>query len=72
MAFVKMTWSGRNGRELAARSQVHPDLERERQNCPFSQEEITHLIDGGRDKTEERRALEEYFFSHSEVSSNLK
>ena len=57
----------RNGRELAARSSVHPDLEKERQNCPFSQEEITNLMDGGREKTAERRALEEYFFSFTEV-----
>ena len=61
--------SGRNGRELAPRSQVHPDLEKERQNCPFSQEEITNLIDGGPDKTTERRSLEEYFFSFPEVST---
>ena len=44
--------------ELAPRSQVQPDLERERQICPFSQEEITHLIDGGPDKTAERRFLQ--------------
>lgn len=58
----------RNGREQAERSQVQPDLARERENCPFSQEEITNLIDGGPEKTAERRELEEYFFSHTEVS----
>ena len=57
----------RNGREQAPRSQVQPDLEKERQNCPFSQEEITNLIDGGPEKTAERRNLEEYFFRHKEV-----
>ena len=57
----------RNGREQAPRSQVQPDLEKERQNCPFSQEEITNLIDGGPEKTAERRNLEEYFFRHTEV-----
>ena len=57
----------RNGREQAARSQVQPDLEKERQNCPFSQEEVTNLIDGGAEKTAERRSLEDYFFSHTEV-----
>ena len=58
----------RNGREQAPRSQVHPDLEKERKNCPFSQEELTNLIDGGAEKTAERRSLEEYFFGFSEVS----
>ena len=33
------------------------DLKRERQNCPFDKEEITNLIDGGADKTDERRQL---------------
>ena len=57
------TTGGRNGREQSARSEVYPDLERERQNCPFSQEELTNLLDGGADKTAERRSLEEYFTS---------
>ena len=61
----------RNGREQAPRSQVHPDLEKERKNCPFSQEELTNLIDGGAGKTAERRSLEEYFFGFSEVSTHL-
>ena len=38
------------------------DLVRERQNCPFDQLEITYLLDGGKDKTLERRALGEAFF----------
>ena len=57
------TTGGRNGREQSPRSEVYPDLERERQNCPFSQEELTNLLDGGAVKTAERRALEEYFTS---------
>lgn len=35
----------------------NPDLKRERQNCPFIQEEITNLLDGGKDKTAERKQL---------------
>lgn len=35
----------------------NPDLKRERQNCHFDKEEITTLIDGGKEKTEYRRAL---------------
>ena len=57
------TTGGRNGREQSPRSEVYPDLERERQNCPFSQEELTNLLDGDADKTAERRSLEEYFTS---------
>lgn len=33
------------------------DLKRERQNCPFNQEEITNLMDGGAEKTKERREI---------------
>jgi hypothetical protein len=29
----------------------NPDLKRERQSCHFDKEEITHLIDGGVEKT---------------------
>lgn len=35
----------------------NPDLKKERANCSFNKEEITHLIDGGREKTEERKEL---------------
>ena len=54
--------TGRNGREQVSRSLVHPDLERERQNCPFSQEELTNFLEGGPEKTAERRSLEKYIF----------
>ena len=33
------------------------DLKRERQSCSFNKEEITNLLDGGADKTIERREL---------------
>lgn len=35
----------------------NPDLKKERQNCSFDKEEITNLLDGGREKTIERRQL---------------
>ncbi len=35
----------------------NPDLKKERQNCPFNKEEITHLLDGGKEKTIERKQL---------------
>ena len=33
------------------------DLKRERSQCSFDKEEITNLIDGGKEKTKERRDL---------------
>ncbi len=35
----------------------NPDLKKERLNCPFDKEEITNFIDGGIEKTKERREL---------------
>lgn len=35
----------------------NPDLKNERLNLHFNKEEITNLIDGGADKTKERREL---------------
>lgn len=35
----------------------NPDLKRERQHCSFDKEEITHLFDGGAQKTKNRREL---------------
>ena len=33
------------------------DLKRERSHCSFDKEEITNLIDGGKEKTKERRDI---------------
>lgn len=38
---------------------VNPDLKRERSNATFDVERITNLLDGGRDRTERRRFLEQ-------------
>lgn len=35
----------------------NPDLKRERQNCSFDKEEITSFIDGGKERTKDRREL---------------
>lgn len=40
---------------------VNPDLAEERKSCPFDQEELTILLDGGKQSTDERRRLEKYF-----------
>jgi acyl-CoA oxidase len=47
--------------------EMNPDLAKERANCPFSKEELTNIIDGGPDKTAERRRVEKMYFEHPEV-----
>ena len=37
---------------------MNPDLKRERSNATFDVEKITHVLDGGRHKTQRRRYLE--------------
>ena len=36
-------------------TKINPDLQNERNQCSFSIKELTHLIDGGVEKTEERK-----------------
>lgn len=40
---------------MPAKSNVNPDLERERKKCTFNTKELTHLLDGGVEKTAERK-----------------
>ena len=47
--------------------EMNPDLAKERSHCPFPKEELTNLIDGGPDKTAERRRVEKMYFEHPEV-----
>jgi acyl-CoA oxidase len=37
---------------------VHPDLQKERSQATFDVERLTHMLDGGADRTERRRALQ--------------
>ncbi|KAB7498100.1 putative peroxisomal acyl-coenzyme A oxidase 1 [Armadillidium nasatum] len=48
-----------------------PDLQKERDNCPFDKEEVTNFIDGGKDKTNLRRKLEKYFLADPELQDKL-
>ena len=48
---------------------VNPDLAKERLNCPFPLEELTNLLDGGPEKTAERRRVQKVYFEHPEVGS---
>jgi len=41
----------------ASAAYENADLKRERQTCSFDKEEMTNIIDGGADKTAERREL---------------
>lgn len=38
---------------------VNEDLQRERESGTFNTEELTNLLDGGKEKTQERRELGE-------------
>ena len=62
-----------HGRELFkmesnSRLNVNPDLAIERENCPFLLEEVTNLLDGGKEETENRRKFETFLFSKIQVS----
>lgn len=45
----------------------NPDLKRERASCPFDKVEVTHLLDGGSNFTEDRKKLEDYILSDPEL-----
>ena len=40
---------------------LNHDLALERLSCPFDKEEVTHLLDGGPDKTQQRRKIQDKF-----------
>lgn len=57
---------------------MNPDLERERSNCTFNVEKITHMLDGGKARTDRRRQLEAIIerdptnvFSNNEANHRL-
>lgn len=37
-------------------AKINPDLVKERKKCTFEPQELTHLLDGGVEKTEERKS----------------
>lgn len=51
----RLVISERNQRNMTDSRKINPDLQRERDNCTFDVTELTYLIDGGAQKTEERR-----------------
>lgn len=47
------------------------ELRKEREHCSFNQEEMTNLIDGGTDKTEFRRKIEQILIKDPEFTDKL-
>lgn len=45
---------------MSVKNKVNPDLERERKKCTFNTQELTHLLDGGPEKTAERKERGDY------------
>ncbi|XP_038207790.1 probable peroxisomal acyl-coenzyme A oxidase 1 [Zerene cesonia] len=44
-------------------NKINPDLQRERDNCTFNVTELTNLLDGGPQKTKERKQREDMVFN---------
>ncbi|GLH03493.1 Probable peroxisomal acyl-coenzyme A oxidase 1 [Gryllus bimaculatus] len=50
---------------------VNEDLARERRNCTFDPTELTYLLDGGEEKTKERRDREKFFLSDPNLKDTV-
>ncbi|XP_015119156.1 probable peroxisomal acyl-coenzyme A oxidase 1 [Diachasma alloeum] len=50
---------------------INEDLQRERDNCTFDPEELTHTLDGGPEKTAARREREQYFLNDPELQDDV-
>ncbi|XP_069192440.1 LOW QUALITY PROTEIN: acyl-coenzyme A oxidase 1 [Procambarus clarkii] len=49
-----------------------PDLRKERSNCSFNKEELTNLLDNGKEKTLTRRKIENLFLSDPEFLDPIR
>ncbi|XP_060516308.1 probable peroxisomal acyl-coenzyme A oxidase 1 [Cylas formicarius] len=56
---------------MSASDQINPDLIKERKTCTFNTLELTHLLDGGQNKTEERWARQKFFLEDPELKSKV-
>lgn len=52
-------------------NRINPDLIRERNKCNFNTLELTHLLDGGEEKTEDRKHRENFFLDDPELQSKV-
>ena len=50
---------------------VNTDLQRERSQCTFNPIELTHLLDGSPEKTEQRREREQFFLNDPELVDTI-
>lgn len=50
---------------------INPDLVKERKKCTFNTLELTHLLDGGVQKTNERKSRENFFLDDKELQSKI-
>lgn len=50
---------------------INPDLQKERKKCTFNTLELTHLLDGGEQKTQERKEREQYFLDDPDLRSKV-
>ncbi|XP_046383473.1 probable peroxisomal acyl-coenzyme A oxidase 1 [Ischnura elegans] len=55
----------------ANRKKCNEDLDNERKKCTFNPLELTHFLDGGAEKTKERKDRETYFLSDAELQDNV-
>ncbi|CAH0562111.1 unnamed protein product [Brassicogethes aeneus] len=52
-------------------AKINEDLLKERKKCSFNTAELTHLLDGGKDKTLERHSREHFFLDDPELRSKI-
>ncbi|XP_076175470.1 acyl-coenzyme A oxidase 1 [Ptiloglossa arizonensis] len=50
---------------------VNKDLQHERERCTFNPIELTHLLDGSPEKTQQRRKREQFFLSDPELQDKI-
>lgn len=52
-------------------TKINPDLLKERSKCTFEPKELTHFLDGGEQKTLERKSREQFFLNDPELQSKV-
>ncbi|CAH0724578.1 unnamed protein product, partial [Brenthis ino] len=52
-------------------TKINEDLQRERANCTFNIQELTNFIDGGPDKTKERKESEKLLASYDDLDKDV-
>uniref|UniRef100_A0A1B6GE28 Acyl-coenzyme A oxidase n=1 Tax=Cuerna arida TaxID=1464854 RepID=A0A1B6GE28_9HEMI len=50
---------------------TNEDIKKEREKCTFDTVELTHFLDGGPEKTKERKELEEFFLNDPELKDKV-